>query len=50
VTSGSPYRDVQNSSQSGQLAGKFPGKWDKLSSWIEMIRFPVLGQVLRLRL
>ena len=45
ATNGGPYRDVQNSSQSGQLAGKFPGKWDKLSSLIETIRFPVLGQV-----
>jgi len=36
---------VQNSSQSGRLAGKFPGKWDEKSSRIETIRFPVLGQV-----
>ena len=36
---------IQNSSQSGQLAGKFPGKWDKLSSRIETIRLLVLGQV-----
>jgi hypothetical protein len=36
---------VQNSSQLEQLAGKFPGKWDELSSRIETIRFPVLGQV-----
>lgn len=36
---------VQNSSQSGWLDGKFPGKWDELSSQIQTIRFPVLGQV-----
>ena len=45
TTNGGPYGDVQKSSQSGQLSGKFPGKWDKLSSRIETIGFPVLGQV-----
>jgi hypothetical protein len=45
VTNGGLYGDVQNSSQSGQLAGKFPGKRDNLSSQIETIRFLVLGQV-----
>ena len=45
ATSGGPNGDVQYSSQSGQLAGKFPGKWDKLSSRIETIRLLVLGQV-----
>ena len=45
ATNGGSYGDVQNSLQSGQLAGKFPGKWDKLSSRIETIRLLVLGQV-----
>lgn len=36
---------VQNSSQSGWLDGKFPGKWDELSSRVQTISFPVLGQV-----
>jgi hypothetical protein len=36
---------VQNSSQSGQLAGKVPGFGTSLSSRIETIGFPVLGRV-----